>query len=560
MKALISKIIIVVLISSLLLTFFSISGGVAVPTRGAITISFDDGFQTQYAYAFPMLQAMGMPGNFFIITSRVGTSGFMTVAQLQVMQNSGSEIDSHSVTHPDFTTLSASQIIQECQVSQNTLRSWGLTAKNFAYPSAARNSFTDSIMSQYYRSIRWGYVAPYVMPFPTSQFLLPAMDGSVSLAYDQSLVDQIYEANGWGIITFHDVSPTPGISQNHIGTADFQTFLNYVQSKGVAVLTIDQALSAASTPPPSSPGPSAVFGTTTVGGLSTTLSTVIPRATQYTPGSSGTVTDIMLYLTGTGHAQVAIYADSGNAPGALLAKSSSDAVSSNGWHDFSGFNVAVTGGVPYWLAAEADGPNLRWYYNDGGANEYAGGGGFSYGTFPNPFIRSSPVPGNYMTSIYAIYTPQSTQSSAPTAAFGTTSVGGLSATLYYLTPRATQYTPGSSGTVTDIMLYLTGTGHAQVAIYADSGNAPGALLAKSSSDAISSNGWHDFSGFNVAVTGGVPYWLAAEADGPNLRWYYNNGGANLCAGGGGFSYGTFPNPYIRSSSGNYMTSIYAIYH
>ena len=305
--------------------------------------------------------------------------------------------------------------------------------------------------------------------------------------------------------------------------------------------------------------PTASFGTTSVGGLSSTLYYLTPRATQYTPGSSGTVTDIMLYLTGTGHAQVAIYADSGNAPGALLAKSSSDAISSNGWHDFSGFNVAVTGGVPYWLAAEADGPNLRWYYNDGGANEYAGGGGFSYGTFPNPFIRSSPVPGNYMTSIYAIYTPQSTQSSAPTAAFGTTSVGGLSATLYYLTPRATQYTPGSSGTVTDIMLYLTGTGHAQVAIYADSGNAPGALLAKSSSDAISSNGWHDFSGFNVAVTGGVPYWLAAEADGPNLRWYYNNGGANLCAGGGGFSYGTFPNPYIRSSSGNYMTSIYAIY-
>ena len=149
--------------------------------------------------------------------------------------------------------------------------------------------------------------------------------------------------------------------------------------------------------------------------------------------------------------------------------------------------------------------------------------------------------------------------SVTTATFGTTTVGGLSATLYYLTPRATQYTPGSSGTVTDIMLYLTGTGHAQVAIYADSGNAPGALLAKSSSDAISSNGWHDFSGFNVAVTGGVPYWLAAEADGPNLRWYYNNGGANLCAGGGGFSYGTFPNPYIRSSSGSYMTSIYAIY-
>jgi hypothetical protein len=150
--------------------------------------------------------------------------------------------------------------------------------------------------------------------------------------------------------------------------------------------------------------------------------------------------------------------------------------------------------------------------------------------------------------------------SVPTATFGTTTVGGLSTTLYYLIPRATQYTPGSSGTVTDIMLYLTGSGHAQVAIYADSWNAPGALLATSSSDAITSNGWHDFSGFNVAVAGGVPYWLACETDGPNLLWYYNDGGANLYAGGGGSLYGTFPNPYVPSSSGNYMTSIYAIYH
>jgi hypothetical protein len=347
-----------------------------------------------------------MRGDFYIITSRVGTSGYLTVAQLQVMQNYGSEIDSHSVTHPDFTTLSASQIIQECQVSQNTLRSWGLTANNFAYPDAARNAYIDSIVAQYYRSARWGYVAPYVMPFPTSQFLLPAMDGSVTLSADESLVDQIYSANGWGIIVFHDVSPTAGISQNHIDTADFQTFLNYVQAKGVSVLTVDQALNAASTPTPSpSPtGTSATFGTATVGGSSTTLYTGIPRATQYTPASSGTVTDIMLYLTSSGaggHAQAAIYADNGNAPGALLAKSSSDTITSNGWHDFSGFNVAITAGTPYWLACETDSGNLLWYYNNGGANYYQGSGGSAYGTFPNPFVRGSS--GNYITSIYAIY-------------------------------------------------------------------------------------------------------------------------------------------------------------
>ncbi len=89
-------------------------------------------------------------------------------------------------------------------------------------------------------------------------------------------------------------------------------------------------------------------------------------------------------------------------------------------------------------------------------------------------------------------------------------------------------------------------GHAQAAIYADNGNAPGTLLAKSSSDTITSNGWHDFTGFNVAITGGTPYWLACESDSGNLLWYYNNGGANYYQGTSG-SYGTFPNPYTRGS-------------
>ena len=92
------------------------------------------------------------------------------------------------------------------------------------------------------------------------------------------------------------------------------------------------------------------------------------------------------------------------------------------------------------------------------------------------------------------------------------------------------------------MLYLTSSGtggHAQVAIYADNGNTPSTLLAKSSSDIITSNGWHDFKGFNVAITAGTPYWLACESDNSNLQWYYVNGGANYYQGGAGFGFGCF---------------------
>ena len=111
------------------------------------------------------------------------------------------------------------------------------------------------------------------------------------------------------------------------------------------------------------------------------------------------------------------------------------------------------------------------------------------------------------------------------------------------------------------MLYITSSGtggHAQVAIYTDNGNKPGTLLAKSSSDTITSSGWHDFSGFNVPITGGTKYWLACESDTYKLAWHYNNGGANYYQGTAG-SYGTFPNPYTGNYGGSYTTSIYATY-
>ncbi len=329
------------------------------------------------------------------------------------------------------------------------------------------------------------------------------------------------------------------------------------------------------TPTPPQTG-SATFGATSIGGLSTTFYSGIPRAAQYTPSSSGTVTDIMLYITSNGaggHAQVAIYANNGGKPGALLAKSSSDTITSSGWHDFAGFNVAITAGTAYWLAFEADNANLVFHYNNGGANYYQGTGGpwgsYSYGTFPNPY--NTLYYGSYSPSIYAIYTssgytPTPTPPQTGSATFGATSIGGLSTTFYSGIPRAAQYTPSSSGTVTDIMLYITSNGaggHAQVAIYANNGGKPGALLAKSSSDTITSSGWHDFAGFNVAITAGTAYWLAFEADNANLVFHYNNGGANYYQGTGGpwgsYSYGTFPNPYNTLYYGSYSPSIYAIY-
>jgi peptidoglycan/xylan/chitin deacetylase (PgdA/CDA1 family) len=199
------------------------------------------------------LQEREMTATFYVNPSRMDGL-YMSVDELLTLQNNDFEIGSHGNSHLDFSYLSDSQIRDELQISKQVLQSWGLTANNFAYPDASRNDYTDSIVAEYYHSARYGYVGSYVMHFPITQFLLTGFPGETgdptALSKLKSMVDQVYSANGWTIIVFHNVYPDANNSLDAISSADFASFLDYVQAKGVATFTVDQGLNLNAPPTP----------------------------------------------------------------------------------------------------------------------------------------------------------------------------------------------------------------------------------------------------------------------------------------------------------------------
>jgi peptidoglycan/xylan/chitin deacetylase (PgdA/CDA1 family) len=252
------------LLETLLLALIIVSSSLSVnlsladsiQPHGVISITFDDGWQNQYSYAFPLMEARGIVGTFYVVTSHVDTnitgSTYLSFAELQTMQNSGNEIASHSVSHPDFTTISDSQIRQECITSKQVLQSRGLTVNNFAYPFGAYNGNTDSLVSQYYRSARDVYNHQIVLQLPYSQFHLPADAGDGGdpglLSSLQAIVNQVYSTNAWAVIYFHQILPNVANSPEVINSQTFASFLDYIQSKGVQTLTVNKALDLASPP------------------------------------------------------------------------------------------------------------------------------------------------------------------------------------------------------------------------------------------------------------------------------------------------------------------------
>lgn len=132
----------------------ALTGGSPVPAR-SVVITFDDGWQTQFAHAFPVLVRMGYTATFFVFTAPIGRrSEFMTWKELQEMQAAGMTIGSHSRTHPYLNKTPA--LKNELSGSRKDIeRQIGTTPAFFAYPFGEKaDSLKVAVRDAGYRAAR----------------------------------------------------------------------------------------------------------------------------------------------------------------------------------------------------------------------------------------------------------------------------------------------------------------------------------------------------------------------------------------------------------------------
>jgi peptidoglycan/xylan/chitin deacetylase (PgdA/CDA1 family) len=104
-------------------------------TGTGIVLSFDDGNESDFLYAFPELQPAGIHALFFPIANEIGTRGKMSRAQIRRLSEEGFEIGSHGLDHCDLTTLTEKQQLTSLQDSKKILEDITGSAVNlFAFP------------------------------------------------------------------------------------------------------------------------------------------------------------------------------------------------------------------------------------------------------------------------------------------------------------------------------------------------------------------------------------------------------------------------------------------
>jgi len=258
---------------------------------------------------------------------------------------------------------------------------------------------------------------------------------------------------------------------------------------------------------------------------------------KYPAVATGNMVEFRVKSSAAGNIKVALYADSGGEPGALITAMNTGQAVVVGWNTLTFTSTAITNGTAYWLAYMIDTVGAIDFNHPGGSEQrrykaatYAGW------TFPDPAGSGFSSTTGYidLEAGWGV-----TETAQKLLGDDTTTpdyfiVGG-----YVLFIR---YQAVASGTCNKIKVQSSGSGNVKVAVYADSAGEPGSRLAKQDTSTAVVAGLNTIPlEASCPIVSGTYYWIAAIAD-AQILGYLEAGTNPQRHKAGTFSTYTFPDP------------------
>ena len=113
--------------------------GAELPPK-PILLTFDDGSETTYTTALPIMQRYGFTGVAYIVNNYLGVTHYMNADQIRALYAAGWEIGSHGLSHRDLTTRPDRQEDEIIESRRRLEALLGVPVLSFAYPFGAYNS------------------------------------------------------------------------------------------------------------------------------------------------------------------------------------------------------------------------------------------------------------------------------------------------------------------------------------------------------------------------------------------------------------------------------------
>ncbi|MET3720969.1 MULTISPECIES: polysaccharide deacetylase family protein [unclassified Arthrobacter] len=216
-----------------------------------VSITFDDGWQSVYDRALPLLKEHNFRSTQYVNASSIETPNFITAAEVQQLHAAGHEIAAHSFEHVDLTSIGVDRLDQQLRKSEEVLAAAGVSTDDLATPYGRSDPQVDWYASKYFNIVRGTDDG-----INTRQNLQPH-DLKVLYITDETTPETLAGAlaetsrmNGWLILVYHQIA-TPQSTGTQEGTiaADRSTItsdvlaaqLKLVAKSGIQVQPVAQA-------------------------------------------------------------------------------------------------------------------------------------------------------------------------------------------------------------------------------------------------------------------------------------------------------------------------------
>jgi peptidoglycan/xylan/chitin deacetylase (PgdA/CDA1 family) len=115
---------------------------ISLPTK-SVVLTFDDGYEDNYNYAFPILKKYNKAATFFVITGAIGNKAYLNKEQIKEMSAAGMAIESHTVDHLDLATTNVEKLTYELGLSRKRIKE--LTGKDSYFLAYPYGSYTKKV-------------------------------------------------------------------------------------------------------------------------------------------------------------------------------------------------------------------------------------------------------------------------------------------------------------------------------------------------------------------------------------------------------------------------------
>lgn len=211
-----------------------------------VVFTFDDGYISTYSNVLPILSARNIPGTSYIVTSWVGTTNFMTWDQINTLQNAyGWEIGSHSVSHPDLSTLPLSTLRTEVNGSISVLNENGILVNSLASPYGSYDNISLAEIRKVIPIHRgfWEREGENQIPYDVSQPKVQSVENGVTIAQIKGWIDSAVSNGTTLVLVFHEVLPNLDPNDPYVTTiSDLTAVADYVVQKQITPVTMRTGL------------------------------------------------------------------------------------------------------------------------------------------------------------------------------------------------------------------------------------------------------------------------------------------------------------------------------